>query len=260
MGESAGSRQAAATIAKPLDPDYFGLQLKFAEVVAATTGVDFAHAVFTHTNFFMRLSFGTRRELNESHAGWRSFVRELASARDKADYVYRTYLEAPPEAPSGAIPFGCFSVDPVGADGIVRFHFGSKEPGNVGPLSSQRIAARRGELRVLFAHVRTAWPHAREVNGNSWLYHFDAYRRLFPESYGGSRSLLRHSALIQGSSRWGQFLDFRGRVVDGVRTNFLANLVRVDAGHLCDAFPIPTYRTSAPVDDFYAFLALQDSC
>ncbi len=250
---------AAATIGKPLDPDYFALQLKFAAVVAATTGVDLADALFTHTNFFMRLSFGTRRELSERHAGWRSFVRELASARDKAGYVYRTYLEAPPEAPSGAIPFGCFSVDPVGADGVVRFHFGNKEPGHVGPLSTRRIEARRGELRALFAHVRTAWPHAHEVNGNSWLYHFDAYRRLFPESYGGSRSLLRHSALIQGSSRWGQFLDFRGRVVGEVRTNFLANLARVDAGCLCDAFPIPTYRTSAPVEDFYAFLALQGS-
>ena len=259
MGDSTGSRQIAAPIAKPLDPDYFGLQLKFAEVVAATTGVDFAHAVFTHTNLFMRLSFGARHELNENHPGWCRFVRELTSARDKADYVYRTYLAAPPEAASGAIAFGCFSVDPVGSDGIVRLHFGSKEPGDVGPLSTQRIAARHGELRALFAHVRTAWPHAREVNGNSWLYHFDSYRRLFPESYGGSRSLLRHSALIQGSSRWGQFLDFRGRVVGEVRTNFLANLARVDAGHLCDAFPIPTYRAAALVGDFYAFLALQGS-
>ncbi len=215
--------------------------------------------MFTHTNFFMRLAFGTRQDLDESHPGWRGFVGELACARDKPAFVYRTYLEAPPDPPPVAVPFGCFSVDPVGADGIVRFHFGNREPGDVGPLSTWRIAARRDELHALFAHVRTAWPHAREVNGNSWLYHLESYRRLFPASYGCSRSVLQHSAMIQGSSRWGQFLDFRGRVIREVRDNFLANLARVDARYLCDAFPIPTYRTAAPVGDFYAFVALQGS-
>jgi hypothetical protein len=257
MGESADSGQTAATIAKPLDRGYFDLQLKFAEVVAARTGVDLGHAVFTHTNFFMRLSFGTRLELDESHAGWRAFVGELLTARDKAAHVYRTYLEAPPAPGSAAVPFGCFSVDPVGADGVVRFHFANKELGDVGPLSARRIVARRDELRALFTHVRAAWPHARVVNGNSWLYHFESYRRLFPASYGCSRGVVRHSASIQGSSRWGQFLDFRSRVVPGLRDNFLSNLARTDAGHLCDAFPIPTYRTTAAVADFYAFLEVQ---
>ena len=40
--------------------------------------------------------------------------------------------------------------------------------------------------------------HARVVNGNSWLYHFESYRRLFPPGYGGSRSVLRHSASDPG--------------------------------------------------------------
>ena len=249
-------RNAGVRTAKPLDPLYFDVQLKFAETVAAKTGVDLTRAVFTHTNFFMRLSFGTREQLNESHAGWREFAGALTAAPDKTAHAYQTYLNAPPEPATIAVRFGCFSVDPVGSDGVVRFHFGNKEPGDISPLSAQRMAARRDELRPLFAHVRASWPHAREVNGNSWLYHFNSYRRLFPSSYGESRSLLRHSALIQGSSRWGQFVDFRGRVVPELRDNFLANLARVDATHLCDAFPIPTYRTGAPVEDFYAFLEL----
>lgn len=242
--------------AKPLDPDYFDLQLKFAGVVAAKADVDLAHAVFTHTNLFMRLSFGTRLELDEAHPGWRAFVGDLVAARDKTAHAYQAYLDAPPAPTTIAIPFGCFSVDPVGADGVVHFHFGSKEQADVSPLSSERMAARRDELRALFAYVRAAWPHAKSVAGNSWLYHFASYRRLFPESYGESRAVLRHSAAIQGSSRWGQFLDFRGRVLRDVRDNFLKNLIHIDAAHLCDAFPIPTYRTQAPIADFYEFLAL----
>lgn len=257
MGESRQTQRiAAGGTTKPLNPEYFALQLKFAEVVAARTGVDLAHAVFTHTNFFRRLSFGTQQQLDETDPGWRGFVAEVLAAADKPAHVYRAYLSAPPAPPSAAIPFGCFSVDPVAADGVVRFHFGNKEPGDTGPLSVKRVAARRDELRALFARVRASWPHAHTVNGNSWLYHFESYRRLFPPSYGCSRSVLRHSASIQGTSRWGQFLDFRGRVVREVRDNFLANLARVDAEHLCDAFPIPTYRTTAPVEEFYAFLDL----
>jgi hypothetical protein len=257
MRESAElERTEAVPATKPLDPGYFSLQVRFVEVVAVRSGIAFAHAVFTHTNFFMRLSFGTRQQLDENHPGWRVFADELVTARDRAALVYRAYLDAPAEPSSSAIHFGCFGVDPVGADGIVRFHFGNKEGGDVSPLGAMRVGARRDELRALFAHVRAAWPHARVVNGNSWLYHFESYRRLFPPAYGSSRSVLRHSASNQGTSRWGQFLDFRGRVIADVRANFLANLARVDAAHLCDAFPIPTYRTTAPVEDFYAFLEL----
>ena len=250
-------RTAGTASAKPLDPDYFDLQLKFVEVVAAKTGIDLAQAVFTHTNFFMLLSFGTRHGRDENHPGWRAFIRELIGAGDKSAHAFRAYLAAAPTPASVAIPFGCFSTDPVIADGIVRFHFRNREPGDVSPLSAGRVTARRDELRALFAHVRETYPHARVVNGNSWLYHFESYRRLFPASFGCSRTLLRHSPLIQGNSRWGQFIDFRGRVLREVREHFLTNLARVDAAHLCDAFPIPTYRTMAPVEDFYAFLALQ---
>src|SRR5262249_31333621 len=162
------------------------------ERVAALTDVGFAQAVFTHTNFFMRLGFGTRQQLDENHPGWRAFVGELVTADDRAAFVYRTYLDAPAGPASSALPFGCFSVDPVGAEGIVRFHFGNKESSDVSPLAATRAGARRDELRALFAHVRTAWPHAGVVNGNSWLYHLESYRRLFPPGFGGSRAVVRH--------------------------------------------------------------------
>jgi hypothetical protein len=177
----------------------------------------------------------------------------LVAVGDKAAFVYRAYLDAPAGPASSAIPFGCFSVDPVGADGIVRFHFGNKESGDISPLAAGRAGVRREELRALFAQVRASWPHARVVNGNSWLYHLESYRRLFPPGFGASRSVVRHSAAIQGTSRWGQFLDSRGRVVADIRANFFANLAHVDAALLCDAFPFPTYRMSVPVEDFYAF-------
>src|SRR5947208_10950806 len=95
MGESANLELTAAVPAtKPLDPAYFALQLAFAELVAAKAGIELTHTVFTHTNFFMRLGFGTRQQLDENHPGWRAFVSELRTVGDKAAFVYRTYLDA----------------------------------------------------------------------------------------------------------------------------------------------------------------------
>jgi hypothetical protein len=248
-------RSAREPSSKPLTPDYFDLQLKFAQVVSELTSAVLAHTVFTHTNFFMRLSFGAGHELDEQLPAWREFVDGLLVAPDRAAFAYNTYLNAPPERPSLATRFGCFSVDAVGDDGVVRLHFSNRETAGTSPLSAVRVANRHHELRTLFAHVQRAYPHARTVRGNSWLYHFESYRRLFPAVFGASRSVLRHSAVIQGSSRWGQFLDRNGRVAGDVKANFLANLSKVDADHLCDAFPIPTYRTEAPVTEFNRFLA-----
>jgi len=247
-------RNAQAARSKPLDSDYFDLQLRFAEVVSRLTRVDLARAIFTHTNFFMRLSFGARHEFDENLPAWRLFVEGLIMAADRTAHAYQAYLRAPDEPRSQAERFGCFGVDPVSDDGVVRIHFGNRETDGISPLSVERMEDRRQELRALFARVRSAWPHAHVVRGNSWLYHFESYRRLFPAEFGHSRAVLRQSAAIQGSSRWGQFLDRNGRVIGDLKGNFLKNLVHVDADHLCDAFPIPTYRTEAPVEAFYRFL------
>jgi hypothetical protein len=73
--------------------------------------------------------------------------------------------------------FGCFSYV-VRDDPIIHPHFVKNDSIDMRPLTQPRQAARRGELRQMFSHIREHVPQARTVLGNSWMYNLAAYRRL----------------------------------------------------------------------------------
>src|SRR5439155_23745842 len=101
--------------------------------------------------------------------------------------------------------FGCFYFHAVDESKIVRLHFYNRDP--LGPLGKAREDERQRELARMFACVRRRFPHVTGVEGRSWLYGTEAYRRLFPEEYVRSRVAIENDRRFQGMSRWGQFLD-----------------------------------------------------
>jgi hypothetical protein len=105
--------------------------------------------------------------------------------------------------------------------------------------------------------VQHTYANAHTVLGGSWLYHLDAYRRLFPPVYGESRTVLTGMVRFQGSSSWGQLLDHRERVKPALRAQFLANLPQLDRHRLWEVFPLPTYRAQAPLQAFYDFYQIE---
>ena len=105
----------------------------------------------------------------------------------------------------------------------------------------------------MFTHVKHTCAEAKEVRGGSWLYHLEAYRRLFPPIYGDSRAVLEGTTRFQGTSSWGQFLDHREGVKPAVRAQFLENLTRLDMHRLWEVFPLPACRAHAPIEAFYDF-------
>jgi hypothetical protein len=107
------------------------------------------------------------------------------------------------------------------------------------------------ELHVMFTYVRHTYAAAKAVRGGSWLYNLDAYRRLFPPVYGESRTVQEGTGHLQGTSSWGQFLDYREGVKPALRTQFLARLTQLNIHRLWEAFPLPTYNTQAPIQAFY---------
>ena len=85
----------------------------------------------------------------------------------------------------------------------------------------------------MFTYVQQTYAHATAVRGGSWLYHLEAYRRLFPPVYGDSREVLEGISHFQGTSSWGQFLDHREGVKPALREQFLENLkssIYIDCG------------------------------
>jgi hypothetical protein len=52
-------------------------------------------------------------------------------------------------------------------------------------------------------------------------------------------------------------LDHHERVKPALRAQFLANLPKLDRYRLWEAFPLPTYRTQAPLQAFYDFYQIE---
>jgi hypothetical protein len=189
--------------------DYFDLQLRFAEAVAATAALPLSDTVAQCTNFYRRFGLGPLQGAPIALA-WKQYTEPLMTLETHDQRVAWTqafFAQSPPESlPPGQRQFGCFSCDPPDADGMVRIHFANRDHDSISPLSRTKIATRRQELQAMFTYVKHTYAEAQEVRGGSWLYHLEAYRRLFPPVYGASRAVLEGTSRFQGTSSWGQFL------------------------------------------------------
>ena len=234
--------------------DYFALQLRFAEHMAARAAIPLAESLAYNTNLQRRFGLGDV-ELGPLPPEWLTYVaalEALASTEQRLDWTKTFYVTAPDDVPPpDRRAFSCFSCDPPDADGVVRIHFSNRDSADgIGPLSRAKMPRRLAELKAMFAFVRKTWPAARTVQGGSWLYNLDAYRRLFPAAYGESRSPPERVRL-RGTSSWGQFLDHREAVKPDLRAAFLRNIATVDIAAPWRSFPLPALRVAAPIELFY---------
>ena len=121
-----------------------------------------------------------------------------------------------------------------------------------GPLRRGRVGQRKTELARLFARLRSEHPDASAVRGTSWLYHLEAYCRLFPDAYVLSRRVQTSPNLhFTGGSSWGQFLDHKGRLRRSQADVFYRNLDSLDPQAVWKCFPLPAMIVEAPVAAFY---------
>jgi hypothetical protein len=240
---------------------YFDLQLRFAEAMAVVDNVSMAQSVTRNTNIHRRFGLGTFQD-NAPAPLWSdcmAAVEQAASHHTRLDAVCECLARAPTESlPDSQIAFGCFSLERQPERGAVRLHFGNRldNPPGRGPLHASRREERLKELRALFAYVRNHCADAQTVRGGSWLYHVEAYQRLFPPSFIASRCEAAGNRNFAGTSSWGQFLDHQGDIKTRLAARFLENLTSIDPEHPGRAFPMPALRTQAPVEDFFVFYAV----
>ncbi|WP_309643587.1 hypothetical protein [Phenylobacterium sp.] len=235
--------------------DYYALQLRFAEAVAERGGQPLGEAARRFTNLHRRLALGNVTE-EPPGPGWLRFAERLEAlprGQARLDWTMAE-LAAAPDEPGHAsqIQFGCFSYEPP-KEGVVRIHFSNRDSADgAGPLAQAKTLARRSELTRMFAHLKRLHPEAKTIAGASWLYHTQAYRRLFPADYAASRTEAGEVRL-NGTSSWGQFLTHSGAVKPALRDAFLANLDRLDPDAPWLIFPLRPLLTNAPAETFYAF-------
>jgi hypothetical protein len=253
-------------IQTPLDKEYFKLQFDFARAVSDKTGIPFEKALFSYTSLPGIFGCGLRGD--DSHPAWQEYLDERRNDQSTdpltATYNYyrRIFIENKPISDS---PYGCFSFEPPNDDGILRIHFSNAADAQESPLSDEGLKNRRDELQRMFQHIHDTYGAQKDgkaihVKGGSWLYSLESYRSLFPSTYAKDPSQLvkltpNHG--FRGFQRWGQFIDKDRKTRPDAAQKLFENLKKVDANHIGDAFPLPSYRAEAPIQDFYDFYGIK---
>ena len=239
---------------------YFDLQLSLARRMADLTGEPLGAAVLRNTNLHRRFGFG--RWSGEAAPGWRAYAEALEAASDPEAQLALTcemFLRASDESghEAGRIAFGCFACEQPKADGSVNIHFLNLDTDAAGgPLAAAKLARRQGEMAAMVRHLRRNSPQVTHIRGKSWLYHLEAYRRVFPPAYAQSRQPHDGPVTLHGNGLWGQTIDSWERVRPDVAQAMTAALAHLDPKTPWKVFPLQGLATVAPIAAFEAFYGL----
>ncbi len=234
--------------------DYFEVQLLFAEAVAGRTSRTLSETCLEFTNLHRRFGLGRPSEGAPS-AEWARYAAGLERCRSRSsrlDWTVDFFAGVSPKE-SVTRRFGCFSYDLLDSGDVARIHFSNLDStGDCGPLARTKADRRLSELQEMFGFIRARHSSVRTVRGGSWLYNLQAYRRLFPPAYAAS-TFEPEQVRLDGTSSWGQLLDFRGGVKPAVRQALLDNVGKLDIAAPWMAFPMRALGAQGPVEDFYQF-------
>ncbi len=235
---------------------YFEVQLLFAQRVAEVARMPLAEAVLHYTALYRIL--GMPGAFDPEQPEWRAFIEGLREPDQHTIWAYQTYLARYPSIPKFTdFPhWGCFAYDYHPDRQAIRLHFSNQDTSAYGALSHARQAVRLAELRLMFQHIQGAHPEARWVKGGSWLYNWEAYRRLFPPAFGQSARV--DSPHLQFRALWGQFLRYTWQVNEEVAADFLQRVQRLQTlENVADCFPYQVLITRGALQDFYAFYQIE---
>ena len=230
---------------------YFELQARFAARVAIVEGLDFGEACRLHTAFYALARDNDagvtpeRNDFDPAHPAWVEFLQAIDGGADPVDVVYDAYLAGDAQENTGG---RCFTFEYWPDDRLVRIHFANNGAGT--GLRPSTVPDRLEELRDIFATVAREHPEASVVRGTSWLYHLDAYRRLFPPSFIAGLHSVGHPH--QFAALWAQFIDRHGAVKPSLAEPFLAEVEAAEDLTAIDAaFPHDVLAATGDVTTFY---------
>jgi hypothetical protein len=229
--------------------EYFSLQLSFAERYATVAQLPLGASIEHCTNLRRRMNLWGLAGANR----WNDFVARISDPeierRDALSLCMRWY-EARPQLAT-VRSFGCFSFDSPDASGVLRIHFVPPETTSASPLACANTGARVQELCELFSHVCHEERGVLSVRGVSWLYNLEAYRRLFPRSYVMSIQAIKGPLHLNGSSTWGQVLNWRQEVKPDMRDALLARMTTMTPETPWKVFPLQAMTATSDVAEFY---------
>ena len=254
-GSGAKGTGAKGTAAAEIARGFFGVQLLYADALAARAGMAVADAITWHTNFHRLFAYGNLGKMAPD-PDFLALARQTAAIADhdqRLECLMAAYAARPFDGwPRERFPFGKhFACEAPDSAGIVRIHFRNRANTDaIGPLDAANYPQRRADLGAMFGFIAERWPDTRAIEGASWLYNLEAYRRLFPPAYANSRTPRIGPRPTHGLSTWGQFLDYRGALKANVAAPFIDNLQQLDPAEPWRVFPYNVLATHAPFAAF----------
>ncbi|MGO8946518.1 MAG: hypothetical protein ACLQUY_02400 [Ktedonobacterales bacterium] len=231
-----------------LAKDFFQLQLSFAERVAQITQSPVDEMLLAYTTFY--LSFDLGRSFDPADPIWQAYLEGLRRTSDPAEWTFAFYQRRRTDFTADF--YGCFYYSYIADEQTIRIHFINRESSQLSALSPARREVRVRELASMFAAVRVTLPEAKTVRGGSWLYHLDAYRRLFPPEYVQNPQPLDDEFAFM--ALWGQFLTRDGQLREPAAASFLDCVQeQTTLAGLKRCFAYQVLRPESAIDHFYRF-------
>jgi hypothetical protein len=110
-------------------------------------------------------------------------------------------------------------------------------------------------LKSIFQTVARDHPDATVVRGTSWLYHLEAYRRLFPPRFVAGPTSVGYPH--QFAALWCQFIDRHGVVKPRMASNFVADIDKATTPAQLDAaFPLDVLAATRDIGIFYDYFGV----
>ena len=230
---------------------FIDLFIHYGEIVADIGNLSLDEALYHYHYTPLFPNFELARTLGQQDPIWLEYVAGLNTQPDASAWTYAFYERRyQPYVPQN--PFGCFSYS-VWTDNRIRLHFLS-DP-TVRCLRTSQQQDRLDELRSMFVDIRQRVDTPGNVVGGSWLYHIDAYRRLFPPAF--LETATASAPEYPFMALWGQFLDYQGNTKEAMVSSFLDCLRQQPSlATIGECFPFSVLRLEAPVDVFYEFYGI----
>ena len=186
--------------------ELFHLMIQYAIKRAEITNTPLIETIKNYTPIYYLIG-NNSWEFNKDSIYWKEFLERYSNGEDLEGIAYDMYIKYLPKE-SKHKWIGCFRykfVENGNGEGIVKIHFLNDRTSKEGPLASTQISKRRNELKELFEDVKEKHPTAKYVQGGSWLYNLESYKRLFPKEY--LKDIKVVSPKPQILTIWGQFIN-----------------------------------------------------
>ena len=234
---------------------YFKIQFDFANKLAQLKNIPLTQSLLLFTTFYKRL--GIKGRAVEDNPMWQEYIGGIKQGKNPLDWFYFLYTKYKEGKKDVKIerPFGDFNYSVEGNS--VFIHFNPDIHQIVGSLKKEMIPTRMKELTKMFKYLNENEPNITTVEGNTWAYNLESYKRLFPLEF--TKRPIINTECFQGSSGWGQFFKSNGEMNQDRIDEFYKNLEHLDGNNPHLAFPFQVLKVSAPIEIFYDFYRLNKS-